>query len=108
MDDSFPKFQYSIFTDGREVQFVIRANTFEELCELKKQLDTILPKKAEKAVSQQPEEPLRDMLDSTCPIHNVEMQQKTGKFGNFWSHFVQTPTGNFWCDGKKLKPAKQG
>lgn len=37
-------------------------------------------------------------LSSICPIHNVPMTQKDGKFGPFWSH--KKPDG-VWCNGRK-------
>lgn len=46
MDESYPKYQYSVFTkNGRDEQLVIRADTFEELIEAKKNIDKILAKK---------------------------------------------------------------
>lgn len=37
-----------------------------------------------------------------CPIHDVQMTQKQGKFGLFYSHIIgQDPTGkNLYCNGK--------
>ena len=50
MDKGFPKFQYSIFLkNGRDEQLVIRADTFEELMEAKKDINKILEKVEEKA-----------------------------------------------------------
>jgi hypothetical protein len=47
-DESYPKYQYSVFMkNGRDEQLVIRADTFEELMELKKNIDLILAKRAE-------------------------------------------------------------
>ena len=42
-------------------------------------------------------------VQATCPIHNVELEAKTGQFGNYWSHTI--PNVGF-CDGKKIKPFK--
>ena len=46
MNESFPKYQYSIFLrDTRDEQLVIRTDTFEELLEAKKNIDTIITKR---------------------------------------------------------------
>jgi len=43
---SYPVYQYSIFTkNGRDEQLVIRADTFEELIEAKRNIDKILEKR---------------------------------------------------------------
>lgn len=39
-------------------------------------------------------------MTATCPIHNLEMTEKEGKFGSFWSH--KMPDGS-WCNGKPPK-----
>ena len=36
----------------------------------------------------------------TCPLHNVEMEEKTGQFGAYWSH----KTEDGYCNGKRVKP----
>lgn len=45
MSESYPKFQYSVFLkNGRDQQIVIRTETFDELLEAKRQVNTILEK----------------------------------------------------------------
>ncbi len=45
-EKGFPLYQYSIFLNGsRDEQLVIRADTFEELVEAKKNIDKILTKR---------------------------------------------------------------
>lgn len=55
-DKMFPKYQYSVFLkNGRDEQIVIRANTFEELLEAKKNVNKILEKvEAKPEVTQSP------------------------------------------------------
>lgn len=43
-----------------------------------------------------------DNVTAVCPLHGVQMEEKTGQYGSFWSH--RTPEG--FCDGKKIKPFK--
>jgi hypothetical protein len=41
-------------------------------------------------------------MTADCPIHNVEMEQKEGQFGVYFSHNL--PLG--YCNGKKVTPFK--
>ena len=87
-DYSYPRFQYSAFTkNGRDEQFVIRADSWAEFIELKKQLDTILAKKANLA-PQAATAPQTQGLTAMCKVHNVEMKQGWSKTKNkpYWSH----------------------
>jgi hypothetical protein len=42
----------------------------------------------------------KDETTATCPIHNVEMEQKEGSYGTFWSHLL--PNGSY-CNGRQTK-----
>lgn len=44
----YPKYQYSIFLDGKREQLVIRAEDWEEFLKLKSNANTIIKKKQEK------------------------------------------------------------
>lgn len=55
MDNSFPKYQYSVFLNGsRDEQLVIRADTFEEFQQLKADANSILAWTTPRAVVSQP------------------------------------------------------
>ncbi len=111
-----PKYQYSIFLNGRrDEQLVIRADTFEELLEAKKNIDVIIAKREQeaqeekKAVSQAPgaTDPTTNWLEEKgavkiCPIHNQEMKAKEGKFGVFYSHWLGRDAQGKpqYCNGK--------
>lgn len=43
-----------------------------------------------------------DNVTAVCPLHGVQMEEKTGQYGSFWSH----RTSEGFCDGKKIKPFK--
>ena len=97
----YPRFQFSVFTkNGRDEQFVIRADNFEEFKELKKQLDTILAKKAQTQASQAATVPIKEGLTATCKTHNVEMAQGWSKTKNkpYWYHRNEA---NQICFGKE-------
>lgn len=77
--EGFPKYQYSVFLkNGRDQQLVIRANTFEELVEAKKNVDKILE------VSEKNTETLaKEFVANTpevapsehfCALHSKEMK----------------------------------
>ncbi len=71
---SYPKYQYSVFMkNGRDEQLVIRANTFEELIELKKNIDVILEKHA----------PAQGLVCKTCGAP-AEERSGTSKAGKPW------------------------
>lgn len=42
-------------------------------------------------------------MTATCPLHQVEMQEKEGQYGPFYSHIVE---GQGYCNGKKINPFK--
>jgi hypothetical protein len=102
-EGSYPRYQYSVFVkNGRDEQLVIRANTFKELIEAKKNIDIILAKKEAQPVTPPPANvPI-------CQIHNVPMNLKpagvsktTGKaYPAFWACSERLADGSF-C---KYKP----
>jgi hypothetical protein len=47
-----------------------------------------------------PQEPVKDELTATCPIHNVPMTQKVGAYGNYWTHAKNENGTWFNCNGK--------
>lgn len=124
-----PKFQWSVFPNGdRGVQYVVRADDFEELRKGKELVlheiaSTTLvqaPKREETTVStaavstlpkdeqdeinevlKEEHEPVEDV--EICPIHNVAMQPREGKFGKFYSHGEKTDEGWRNCSGKGWK-----
>ena len=100
------KFQMSKFLSGsRDYQVVVRAQTIEEfkqaLIDIKpivEGIENASPKKVEQVPSN---------LAGFCQLHKRDMKSKMGQYGEFWSHFHEDEQGNkWWCDGKKLKPAK--
>jgi hypothetical protein len=123
-EESFPKFQYSIFVDNqRNAQMVIRANTFEEFKQLKKDADSLLAFTTTSAnpMAQATVAPVNPPQAATpqyappgntaapiCGIHNVPMvwkagvSQKTGKPYGFYSCSMRNPDGSY-C---KYQPGK--
>jgi hypothetical protein len=107
MEETFPKFQYSIFVDAqRNAQIVIRANSFEEFKKLKAEADSILTFTTTSAnpMAQQTVAPAAPKPVSNAPIcgvHNVPMQWKegtssrTGKPYAFWSCSQRMPDGSY-------------
>lgn len=102
------KFQWSMKLDNGEI-YVIRANTFNEL-KLERELamvfieglNTILT--AEEPID--PEEDFEEEMDkvtdpSYCKIHDVNMKEREGKYGKFFSHGIGTYPNLKWCNGRE-------
>jgi len=96
----FPKYQYSVFiSNGQDEQIVIRADNFKEFKTLKRNVDVILKKRGvgcqDKSHCSANEEP------AICPIHNVVMKPRKGKYGLFYSHSKRLSDGSWaYCSGK--------
>lgn len=106
--EGFPKFQISKFLAGnRDYQVVIRTNDANELIQALKDIKPLVEQLEQKAGSttSTPAPTYRDDLTSTCPIHNVPMEQKDGQYGMYWSHRIE---GTGYCNGKKVTPFKKG
>ncbi len=70
----YPRYQYSIFLkNGKDEQMVIRADSFEELVESKKNIDKILEKREPAQSSSQ-----------KCSMCGKDMVKRDGKYGAFW------------------------
>lgn len=123
MDESFPKFQYSIFLDSaRNGQLVIRADSWEEFVQLKTQANEIIqfsttpanplaqgvtappvyqPQPAQQAINQG--------VAPMCQVHGIPMLWKTGTSRStgkpyaFWSCSGKNQDGSY-C---KYQPPKQ-
>jgi len=99
---AYNKFQVSkMFGDG--YQFVLRTDTIEELVEAMRKAKPVLaelerPKQVAQTAVPQPQ---ANSLTSICPIHNVEMEEKNGQYGPYFSHRV----AEGWCNGRRIKPA---
>lgn len=64
-EDSFPKYQYSVFLkNGRDEQLVIRSNSFEDLMEQKKNINKILEKV--EGTPEAPKEAAKTFVCSQC------------------------------------------
>lgn len=69
----YPLYQYSIFLGGnRDEQLVIRANTFTELIEAKKNIDKIVTKREQASASSQPPAQL------TCNFCGERAEERQG------------------------------
>jgi len=96
MDDKyFPKWQISKFENGnKNLQSVFRTNDEEEYKKVKAEWLTEVEVKKDF-----PDKPMTQGAPDTkmCPIHNVKMYLKDGKFGPYYSH-GNKETG--YCNGK--------
>ena len=85
-------------TDGIDYQFTTRAWTLQEL------MKNIADLKAKVANGHKAEKQgeVTTTVSATCPIHNVQMDEKQGKYGAFWSHSLGKNTDGTtkWCNGK--------
>lgn len=89
-EESFPKFQYSIFMDAQKnAQMVIRANTFEEFKQAKKDVDDLLlfvhPATANvqaQPLVQAPQQAVVAPSVTVCPKCGSEMWDNRGKKTN--------------------------
>lgn len=88
-DKSYPKYQYSIFLkNGRDEQLVIRADSFDELIEAKKDIDLILGKR------QTEEQPARTKTCNDCGgTRTLREGVKNGKKWAAW-----------FCSNPQCKP----
>lgn len=83
---SYPKYQYSRFRNGgKDEQFVIRADDWDEFKELKKNLDTIFDKSDQQSDT-----------DTLCAECNSSMKYKEGvsKKGKAWKGYFCTNCKN--------------
>lgn len=81
---SYPLYQYSIFLSGREEQLVIRADSFEELIEAKKNIDKILIKR-ETSVPQDATTAVETLLCARCGLPATIKSGISKKNGKAWS-----------------------
>src|SRR3990167_11299685 len=76
---SYPAYQYSRFSNGgRDEQFVIRANTWAEFIELKKNLDLIFDKHPDQPTTQPAPTQAPSGLQAKCVTCQTDMVYKTG------------------------------
>ena len=98
-DKQYPRYQWSYFVGGsRDQQIVFRTEKWDDfLSEVKKM----------KAALKVEEKPVQPALEALCPLHSVPLIRREGQYGEFWSHkYIDGNGKEFWCDGKKMKPAK--
>lgn len=112
-DESFPKFQYSVFTkNGHDGQYVIRTNDKDEFVMLIEYVNSLLPKTA---VVDAPTAFAKSLEGTTdiahpplCGIHGTSMtwrtgvSQKTNKPYAFWACPTKNADGSF-CTFKAPK-----
>ena len=111
MDDfkQYPKFQWSKFLNGgRDEQYVVRAETWEDL---KEQIEQV---KADVEVKKETEDPAWINEPQTnevkrCLVHDVAMKKHSkinegGEEEVWYSHGVKNSKGMFvWCSGQGFK-----
>lgn len=104
MNEGFPKFQWSIFLpNGKDQQFVVRANTIEDLKTARNEVMAVIGQAVTTVVTQQVGNaaPMTEAKahgnTQQCPIHNVTMYEKNGQYGTFYSH--KTESG--YCNGRQ-------
>ena len=99
-----PKFQLSKFLGAnKEYQIVVRTQTAQELIDSMRDIKSLI-----EGIDKKASEPAQKTgLQGHCDLHNIDMKRFDGQYGEFWSHMYTDENGNkFFCDGKKLKPAK--
>ena len=86
--NSYPKYQFSTFLGGRDEQLVIRADSWEEFLELKKNANAIINKK-------KADQPSTDSK-TLCTECNAPMRYKEGvsKTGKAWKGYFCTKCKN--------------
>jgi len=78
---------------GRKVQFTLRDSDEQRLLT---RLEALLERFP---VEEEPESASTPPAEDWCAIHQVQMKERKGKYGPFYSHM----TANGWCNGKKGK-----
>lgn len=107
MKDSngYPRFQWSRFANGKGEQFVVRADSFEELKKGKDEVETDLifeedVKETLPKVNELPKE-FTDISmggPELCPLDGEKLGWLTSKAGKkFWAHVLEPGK---WCFGK--------
>jgi hypothetical protein len=80
---------------GRKVQVTLRDSDEQRLLTRLEALLDRFPVEEDQDLASVPTPPAEDW----CSIHQVQMKERKGKYGPFYSHM--TPNG--WCNGKKGK-----
>ncbi len=96
--EAFPKLQFSKFI-GQD-QVVVRSDDKTEFLDLVTFIEDFVKKQP--IIQQTVQKPVAGQQVSKsdtkmCPIHDVEMKGREGKFGRFYSHNIN----GTWCNGKE-------
>jgi len=107
-----PKYQWSRFVNGgRDEQFVVRADAWEEFLEAKElvinHINSLTKVEGSTMATSDRAYVDKQMVSGDevlCPIHHVKMWEKKGKHGTFYSHGEKQPDGSWMnCSGKGFK-----
>lgn len=116
------KFQWSSAKSNGEI-VVVRSNDWANFIKdvdiakkyLREERDEVrvfdepIPEEEYNDMREAVEDPKPGFVDHTlgsshCDLHNVEMTERKGKFGTFYSHGKKLPDGSFdYCNGKGFK-----
>jgi hypothetical protein len=80
---------------GRKVQLTLRDHDEDSLLNRMEKLLSRFPSEEEP----EPEANSTPPAEDWCSLHHVQMKERKGKYGPFYSHM----TANGWCNGKKGK-----
>lgn len=86
-------YQWSIKLDNGEI-FVVHSDTWEDLSLKREEVmnSIVIPVVKQRVSSDDP---------SYCKEHNIQMKEREGKYGKFYSHSKQDETGMWiYCKGE--------
>ena len=104
-EEGYPKFQWSVFLNGKEEQVVIRGDDWEQFVLDVEAVKGEFLKKEKLPFPDDIDIPEDTSLDEAvekniCPIHKIVMTERQGQYGTFYSHWDKEKG---YCNGKGWK-----